>query len=153
LLDRLLLLNLRTYLLDDLLPKVDRMAMAHALEVRSPFLDTALVELAMRLPPSTKLRGFSLKRVLKTAMSDVLPPQVLRRRKHGFGLPLDKWFRNELSGYVQSRLLPGSARLRSYLQPDAVDQMVGEHLGGAVAHGHSIWTLLTLEEFLRKQGW
>ncbi len=104
-LDRLLFLNLRTYLLDDLLPKVDRMAMAHALEVRSPFLDTALLELASQLAPSAKLRGFSLKRVLKQAMSDLLPPEVLHRRKHGFALPLDKWFRNELQGYLEARLV------------------------------------------------
>jgi asparagine synthase (glutamine-hydrolysing) len=153
LLDRLLLLNLRTYLLDDLLPKVDRMAMAHALEVRSPFLDTALVELVLRLPPSTKMRGLSLKRVLKRSMSDLLPTEVLHRRKHGFGLPLDRWFRDELSSYVEARLLSSSARLRAYVQPDVVDRMVGQHVQGVASHGHSIWTLLTFEEFLRKQRW
>jgi asparagine synthase (glutamine-hydrolysing) len=153
LLDRLLLLNLRTYLLDDLLPKVDRMAMAHALEVRSPFLDTALVELALRLPPSTKMRGLSLKRVLKRSMSDLLPPEVLHRRKHGFGLPLDRWFRDELRSYVEARLLSSSARLRAYVRPEAVDTIVGQHVQGVARHGHSIWTLLTFEEFLRKQGW
>ena len=147
------MLNLETYLLDDLLPKVDRMAMAHGLEVRSPFLDTALVELALRLPPSTKLRGLSLKRVLKHAMADLLPPQVLSRRKHGFGLPLERWFRGELRGYVEARLLPGSARLRSYLQRDAIDRLVGEHLSGVADHCHALWALLTLEEFLRKERW
>ena len=96
LLDRLLLLNMRTYLLDDLLPKVDRMAMAHGLEVRSPFLDTALVEMALGLPPSCKLRGFRGKLVLKKAAQGLVPSEVLGRRKHGFGLPLDAWFRGEL---------------------------------------------------------
>lgn len=153
LLDRLLLLNLRTYLLDDLLPKVDRMAMAHALEVRSPFLDTALVELALRLPPATKIRGLSLKRVLKTAVADLLPPEILHRRKHGFGIPLDRWFRTDLRGYLDARLRSPSARLRSYLDPGAVDRLVSEHLSGAADHGHSLWTLVTLEEFLRKEGW
>jgi asparagine synthase (glutamine-hydrolysing) len=152
-LDRLLFLNLRTYLLDDLLPKVDRMAMAHALEVRSPFLDTALLEFASQLAPSAKLRGLSLKRVLKHAMSDLLPPDVLHRRKHGFALPLDKWFRNELQGYLEARLLPASARVRVHLQGEAVDRMVGDHLSGAADHGNALWTLVTLEEFLRRQGW
>lgn len=153
LLDRLLLLNLRTYLLDDLLPKVDRMAMAHALEVRSPFLDTALVEMALQLKPGTKMRGLSLKRVLKRAMADSLPPQVLHRPKHGFGIPLERWFKNELRGYLESRLLPGSARVRAHLQPDEVDRLVGEHLSGVADHCHALWAMVTLEEFLRKQGW
>jgi asparagine synthase (glutamine-hydrolysing) len=152
-LDRLLLLNLKTYLLDDLLPKVDRMSMAHALEVRSPFLDTALVEQVSQLAPSAKLRGLSLKRVLKHAMSDLLPRDVLHRRKHGFALPLDKWFRNELQGYLEARLLPPSARVRAHLQGEAIDGIVGEHLSGTADHGHALWTLVTLEEFLRRQGW
>ena len=100
-----------------------------------------------------KVRGICLKRVLKRSMSDLLPAEVLHRRKHGFGLPLDSWFSNELRSYVEARLLSGSARLRSYLEPDAVDAIVGQHLQGAARHGHSIWTLLTFEEFLRKQGW
>jgi len=153
LLDRLLLLNLRTYLLDDLLPKVDRMSMAHALEVRSPFLDDALLEQASQLAPSAKLRGLSLKRVLKHAMSDLLPPEVLHRRKHGFALPLDSWFRNELRGYLQARLQSPSARARVHLEGEALDRMVGEHLAGTADHGHALWTLVTLEEFLRRQGW
>ncbi len=151
--DRLLLLNLKTYLLDDLLPKVDRMAMAHGLEVRSPFLDTALVELAVGLPRSMKLRNLSLKRVLKHSVKDLLPGEVLHRRKHGFGLPLARWFRKDLRGYVEARLLPESARLRSHLQPEAVDRFVGEHLSGAANHAQGLWALLTFEEFLRKEGW
>ena len=86
-LDRLLDLNLRTYLLDDLLPKVDRMAMAHGLEVRSPFLDRELAEFAFRLPPRSRVRGMSLKRVLKAAVADLLPGELLQRPKQGFGVP------------------------------------------------------------------
>jgi asparagine synthase (glutamine-hydrolysing) len=152
-LDRLLFLNLKTYLLDDLLPKVDRMAMAHALEVRSPFLDTALVELALGLAPSTKVRGLSMKRVLKRSVADLLPAEVLHRRKHGFGLPLARWLRTDLRGYVEGRLSPTSARVRSHLEPAAIDALVGEHLSGTADNCHAIWALLTLEEFMRKQGW
>ncbi|HMK96697.1 MAG TPA: asparagine synthase C-terminal domain-containing protein, partial [Acidimicrobiales bacterium] len=153
LLDRLLLLNLRTYLLDDLLPKVDRMAMAHGLEVRSPFLDTELVELALRIPPSAKLRALSGKRALKQAARGLVPAEVLARRKHGFGVPLDAWFRAELRPYIEGRLLPSSARLRSHLNGSALDQLVAEHMSGASDHGQVLWTLATLEEFLRKRGW
>jgi asparagine synthase (glutamine-hydrolysing) len=153
LLDRLIDLNLRTYLLDDLLPKVDRMAMAHALEVRSPFLDTELVEFALRLPPETKIGRLTLKRVLKQAMGDLLPPQVRNRRKRGFGLPLARWFRSDMRGYVESQLLRGSARIRSHLDPIVVDRMVAEHMSEVADHHNALWALITLEEFLAKQGW
>src|SRR5437588_866810 len=82
-LDRLLDLNLRTYLLDDLLVKADRMSMAHGLEVRSPFLDIDLLEFAAALPPSMKARGLSLKRVLKAAVRDLLPAEIIDRPKRG----------------------------------------------------------------------
>ena len=95
-LDRLLDLNLRTYLLDDLLVKADRMSMAHGLEVRSPFLDADLIAYATRLPPRHKARGLSLKRVLKAAVADLLPKEILERGKRGFGVPLDRWFREDL---------------------------------------------------------
>ncbi len=153
LLDRLILLNIRTYLLDDLLVKVDRMAMAHGLEVRSPFLDTDLVELALGLPPSSKVRGLSLKRVLKQALADLLPNEILHRRKHGFGLPLDRWLRDDLRSYLESRLLAPSARVRQHLDPGAIDALVQQHQSRRGNHAHSLWTLLTLEEFLRKEGW
>lgn len=153
LLDRLLHINLRTYLLDDLLPKVDRMAMAHALEVRSPFLDRELVEWAMRLPAGVRLRRFETKRVLKLAFEDILPHHILYRRKHGFGIPLDRWFRTDLRDYVDAMLRTPASRTRSYLKPEALDRLVGEHGSGAINRGDSLWTLLTLEAFLRREGW
>jgi asparagine synthase (glutamine-hydrolysing) len=153
LLDRLLDLNLRTYLLDGLLPKVDRMSMAHGLEVRSPFLDHELVDFALRLPDATRLRGLSLKRALKRAVADLLPPEVLHRSKHGFGLPLDRWFRTDLRGLVGGTLGSPDARVRGHVAPDALDDLLGEHSNGIADHGHAIWTLLTLELFLRREGW
>ena len=152
-LDRLLDLNLRTYLLDDLLPKADRMSMAHALEVRSPFLDHTLVEWALRLPPSTRVRGMTTKRVLKLALEDLLPHDILHRRKHGFGIPLDRWFRTDLRSYVEGMLRSTESRIRSYLKPEAIDRLVVDHQRGAVNRGDSLWTLLTLEAFLRREGW
>jgi asparagine synthase (glutamine-hydrolysing) len=151
-LDRLLALNVDTYLVDDLLVKMDRTSMAHGLEVRSPFLDTALVEFSARLPPSLKARGLSLKRVLKAAVADQLPPEILDRPKRGFGVPLDRWFRESLQPYTMSMLGP-EARLRRHLRPDALDQLLGEHGSGTGQHGHALWTLLTLELFLRREDW
>jgi len=153
LLDRLLDLNLRTYLVDDLLPKVDRMGMAHGLEVRSPFLDHELVEFALRLPRAMRVRGLSRKVALKGAVNDLLPPDMLRRRKRGFGIPVDRWFRSDLRAYVQATLGGPDARVRGHVAPDALDAMLGEHQAGVANHGASLWTLLTLEVFLRREGW
>jgi asparagine synthase (glutamine-hydrolysing) len=152
-LERLLDINLRTYLLDDLLVKVDRMSMAHGLEVRSPFLDTQLVELSRRLPDRVKIRGASLKHVLKRAMRDDLPHAILRRRKRGFGVPLDRWFRQDLRAYMEGRLGTSQSRVRAYVDGTAVDSLIAEHESGQRDHGHALWSLLTLEIFLRREGW
>ncbi len=152
-LDRLLDLNLRTYLLDDLLVKADRMSMAHGLEVRSPFLDADLAAYAVQLSPRLKLRGLSLKRALKRAMRDELPPQILRRRKRGFGVPLDRWFREDLRGYLDHMLgSPGRPRATASAGR-AIDGLIAEHADGRRNRGGALWTLLTLEVFLRKQDW
>jgi asparagine synthase (glutamine-hydrolysing) len=153
LLDRLVLLNMRTYLLDDLLPKVDRASMAHGLEVRSPFLDADLAELALRLPPRGRVWGLSLKRVLKDAVRDLLPREILHRRKRGFGVPLDRWFRTDLASYVQGTLCSSQSRVAHHLDATAVTDLVTEHQAGTANHGHALWTLLTLEVFLRNHDW
>jgi asparagine synthase (glutamine-hydrolysing) len=152
-LDRLLDLNLRTYLVDDLLVKTDRMSMAHGLEVRCPFLDIELLSYATRLPPALKARRFELKRVLKAAVGDLLPPEILNRRKRGFGIPLDRWFREDLTSYVDATLGASDARVKQHLAPHAVDSVLAEHRAGRRNHGHARWTMLTLEVFLRREGW
>jgi asparagine synthase (glutamine-hydrolysing) len=151
-LDRLLTLNIETYLLDDLLVKVDRMSMAHGLEVRCPFLDAELLQFTSSLHPSLKLRGLSLKRVLKRALAEVLPASILKRRKRGFGVPLDRWFRTDLASYSESMLGRG-ARVRAHIDGHELDRLLAEHRAGVSRHGHSLWTLLTLEIFLRRHGW
>ena len=152
-LDRLLNLNLRTYLLDDLLVKADRMSMAHGLEVRSPFLDTQLLDVALRLPAGHHVRGFARKRVLKGAVADLLPREIVTRRKRGFGVPLDRWFRGELGTFVDSVLGDRAARVKGHLSAGEVDALLEQHRSGAGNHGQRLWALLTLELFLRRQGW
>ena len=152
-LDRLLDLNFRTYLLDDLLPKVDRMSMAHGLEVRSPFLDAELIEYAARIPSAHKLRGITLKRVLKRAVGDLMPAELLTRRKRGFGVPLRRWFREDLTGYVDATLGARDARVRHHLCGDTIDRLILEHRANRQDHGHALWMLLTLEVFLRRERW
>jgi asparagine synthase (glutamine-hydrolysing) len=152
-LDRLLDLNLRTYLLEDLLPKVDRASMAHGLEVRAPLLDRELVEFSLRLPRAARVRGLSRKRVLRAAMQDLVPPEILRRRKRGFTAPVHRWMRGQLRPYLDATLGAPGARVREHLDGAALDAMLAEHQCRTANHGHALWTLLTLEVFLRRQGW
>ena len=130
-LTRLLELNFETYLLDDLLVKMDRMSMAHGLEARSPFLDTAVVEFGASLPDHLRMRLGKGKILLRRAMRGILPPSILARGKMGFGAPLGAWFRSDLAGFVRERLLdPGSA-LNEYLEPERVRAVVEHHMAGA----------------------
>lgn len=149
---RLLDLNARTYLLDDLLVKMDRMSMAHGLEVRSPFLDRQLVDYAFRLPASLKVRGPRLKFLLKRAFAPELPESILRRRKQGFGIPLDQWFRSDLRSYAEAMLGPG-AHIRQHMNAAAIDEVLTVHQSARRNYGHGIFALLTLELFLRREGW
>jgi asparagine synthase (glutamine-hydrolysing) len=152
-LNRLLDLNRRTYLLDDLLVKTDRMSMAHSLEVRSPLLDHRLVEFAVRVPPHEQLSGRRLKLLLKRSVRDLVPHEVLDRPKQGFGVPLDAWFRGELRSELELRLGSGRSRLSQHLHAAPVRRLVDEHLAGRAAHGQRLWSLLLLERFLEREGW
>jgi asparagine synthase (glutamine-hydrolysing) len=148
-LNRLLYTNARTYLLDDLLPKVDRMTMAHGLEARSPFLDTDLAAFAASLPDRHKWRGRVGKCLLKSSIESHFPPGFLDRKKQGFAVPLDRWFRNDLRPFLQETMAPGS-RLRQHLDGDAIDTLVAEHDSGSHDHGSRLWTLVTLGLWLDK---
>jgi asparagine synthase (glutamine-hydrolysing) len=148
---RLLQLNFRTYLLDDLLVKMDRMSMAHGLEARSPFLDTALVEFGASLPNRLRMRWGRGKQLLRRAMKDILPPSILARAKMGFGAPLGAWFRSDLNGLVKERLLDPVSPLYEYLRPEPVAALVRSHMAAAADLSPQIWALLTLESWLRQE--
>jgi asparagine synthase (glutamine-hydrolysing) len=85
-------------------------------------------------------------------VSDLLPREITERRKRGFGVPLDRWFRTDLRSYIDS-MLGSDARVRAHLQGDALDALLEEHRGGRSHHGQTLWALLTLEVFLRREGW
>jgi asparagine synthase (glutamine-hydrolysing) len=91
--------------------------------------------------------------VLKAAVADLLPREIIDRPKRGFGVPLDRWFREDLQSYVTATLGADDARVKDHLVPEAVDRLITEHESGARNHGHPLWTLLTLEVFLRRVGW
>jgi asparagine synthase (glutamine-hydrolysing) len=137
--------DVQLYLPDDLLVKMDIASMAHSLEVRSPFLDHKVVEFAASLPASLKLRRLTQKYLLKKIMNGVLPDEILRRKKMGFGLPIDHWFRHELREMTYDLLLDGRARQRGYFRPDVVRRYLDEHVEGNAHHHFRLWNLLMLE--------
>ncbi|MFL5965390.1 MAG: asparagine synthase (glutamine-hydrolyzing) [Gaiellaceae bacterium] len=140
------LLDLETYLRGDLLPKADIASMAHSLELRSPFLDHRVVELGLALPDSLKTRGLTGKVALRRAFADALPRDVGRRGKTGFGVPLDRWFREELRELARD-VLPGD---RGWFRPAEVRRLLDEHDSGHADHGHRLWCLLMLELWARR---
>ncbi len=151
---RLLQLNFETYLLDDLHVKMDRMSMAHALETRSPFLDTAVVEFGASLPDRLRMRLGKGKILLRRAMKGLLPESILARGKMGFGAPLGAWFRGELDGLVRERLLDTASPIYEYLRPEPVERLLARHRNAAADLSPQIWALLTLESWLRQErGW
>ena len=141
--------NFRSYLLDDLLVKVDRCAMANSLEARSPFLDTDLIEYVGGLPDSMKLRRFETKVILRKAFQDLIPPSVAKRGKMGFGVPLGAWFRTDLKDYVRDLLLDSSARYTEFLSVTYVHQLVRRHQAGEANSGLQLWSVLCFELWLR----
>jgi asparagine synthase (glutamine-hydrolysing) len=149
LLHRLLAASFTTDLPEDLHVKMDRMSMAHGLEARSPMLDTALVEFVASLAPELKIRRTQLKYLLKVAFRDLVPAPLLRRRKHGFAVPLAAWFRHDLRSYLAETVLSPTARLREYLDQDVVRTLVREHVEGVRLHHHRLWIVLNLEIWLR----
>lgn len=148
-LSKLLYLNAKTYLPDDLLVKMDRASMANGLEVRSPFLDRDLMEYAAALPDRMKLRRGSTKYILKRAFSDLLPRDILTRGKKGFGVPLGTWFRGELRDFMFDLLLSPDSRSRDYLNQGYVRRLAHEHQDAKRDHGHRLWAVITFEVWLR----
>jgi asparagine synthase (glutamine-hydrolysing) len=149
---RAMITDLLTYLPCDLLVKVDLASMAHSLECRSPFLDHRVVELAAAMPLDRKiqLRSGRTKIVLKQAFSDVLPPPIRKRAKMGFGVPISRWFRNELKQEVREVLLDPISLNRGLFRPQAIATLVDEHLGGKREHSFRLWALLMLELWFRR---
>jgi asparagine synthase (glutamine-hydrolysing) len=139
---------------DDLLVKTDRCTMANSIEARCPLLDTALTEYAAALPDSFKLDGRRGKAILREAFADLIPPDINRRPKTGFGVPLDAWFRGELRDYVRDVLLTSSAESRVYLRLEPVRALVDEHQSGRANLGHRLWALVCFERWLQQvRGW
>jgi asparagine synthase (glutamine-hydrolysing) len=144
-LDAALLTDQMTYLPNDLLVKVDIATMANSLEARSPFLDHKVIEFAARLPESLKMRRLGTKSLLKKVAARLVPPEVIYRRKMGFGVPVGNWFRGEMKEFVREALLSERSLNRGVVRPEELRRYVDEHTSGERDHAFRIWTLLMLE--------
>ncbi len=144
-LDRTLRTDLKSWLPDDLLAKVDRASMAVGLETRVPFLDHRLVEFAMRIPAKEKADFFRTKKVFKRAAATRVPDKIINRKKAGFALPLDEWFRGELREMVTDLLHADRLRNQGIFDPDTVRAMLDEHLSGRENRGHALFSLLIFQ--------
>ena len=147
--ERLLDVDVQTYLPDDLLVKMDIATMAHSLEARSPLLDQELMELAAALPISMKLDARTTKRLFKEAMREWLPDHVVDRPKAGFMVPIGVWFRDKLRDLPGEVLLDPRTLERGLFREQRVRALVDEHLAGADDHAYRIWMLLQLELWFR----
>jgi asparagine synthase (glutamine-hydrolysing) len=145
LLDQQQYTDLKRYLPDDILFKVDRMSMAVSLETRGPFLDYTLVEFAARLPIEMRLRGWSGKYLLKQAMQGILPESILNRPKLGFNIPYKNWLRHELRELLLEALSPARLKQQGLFHPAYVQSLIYEHLEGLQDHAHKLWQLLMFQ--------
>ena len=137
--------DVSSYLPDDLLVKMDIASMAHSLEVRSPFLDHVVVEFAASLPLDLKIRGPVQKHVLRQLMRTSFPNELIERRKAGFAVPIEHWFKGELRDMAADVLLDARARSRGYFKPQAVQRLLDDHARGVARHQAKLWALLSLE--------
>jgi asparagine synthase (glutamine-hydrolysing) len=141
--------DIKTYLAEDILTKVDRMSMRASLEARVPFLDHRLVEFAVNLPPEQKLHRGVTKVLLREAMAGILPETVLHKPKEGFSIPIKHWLRDSLKPLMQDLLAPDLLARRGYFNPAVVGGWIGEHLDGRANHSHRLWALMVFEIWYR----
>ncbi len=142
--------DIATYLPDDLLVKTDVATMAHGMEARCPFLDQEVTAYAAALPSSYKLCGTRTKWLLKVAMREQLPTDVVDRPKQGFGIPIDQWLRRELRPLLHEMLLSPRALQRGWFREGAVRRLIDEHQRGMREWQFHLWNLLVLELWQRE---
>jgi asparagine synthase (glutamine-hydrolysing) len=144
-LGKLLYLDIKLYLQEGVLAKVDRASMAHGLEVRVPFLDHRFVDLVTGLPEELKLKGFSTKYLWKKAIKDRIPDEITRRRKKGFGIPIAKWLCGELKGLMVEMLSEERLKKQGIFNPSAVQRLVADHFARRVDNRKKLWNLIIFQ--------
>jgi len=148
-LSKMLYFDTKTWLVDDLLIKADRMSMASSLELRVPFLDYRLVEYAAKMPSKYKLNLKTSKYILKKMMHGLLPDEIIYRKKMGFPTPLSLMFKGGLKEYAYDTLMASNASLHQYLRKESIQQLLDEHMGSKFDHHRTLWQLVVLEEWFK----
>jgi len=143
--NRGLYVDLRSYLCDNILAKVDRTSMAVSLETRVPYLDPDLVNLAFRIPGRFKVSGGRTKRILKTLAARRIPRECAYRPKEGFSIPIKHWLGTELAPRIDHLLAPGRLREQGIFDLGTVAQLRSEHAAGVANHSHMIWSLVVFQ--------
>ena len=143
--ERMQCADINYYLAEDILTKVDRAAMAVSLETRAPFLDPRVGQFAASIPVEYKLKGKSGKVILKAAMKDLLPHNILHRPKKGFGIPIAEWLKGRLNPLLHDMLAPGRLNEQGLFNSEYVQRLVKEHETGKASHHKEIWTLLVFQ--------
>ncbi len=144
-------IDMRTWLADDILTKVDRASMINSLEVRVPILDHEFAELTFTIPSKLKLHKNTGKYIFKKAMQPYLPTEIVHQPKKGFGVPLKKWFKKDLKDYLLQNIHSKSSPLNQYFNPLYIEKLVRDHEKGMRDLNHKIWTLVFLNEWLNQQ--
>jgi asparagine synthase (glutamine-hydrolysing) len=139
-----------SWLPDNLLERGDRMTMGASIEARMPFMDHELVAFVSALPDTWRVRGFTTKRVLRLAMSRLLPRRILQRPKVGFRVPVNEWFRTSMRDYLFALLTGTDSRTRDYYRPAQLQRVLQEHTDGRHNHEKLLWCLLNLEIWHRE---
>ncbi|MBM4149744.1 MAG: asparagine synthase (glutamine-hydrolyzing) [Lentisphaerae bacterium] len=140
-----LYVDLRSYLSDNILPKVDRMSMAVSLEARVPLLDRDMVELAFQIPGRMKMRGGETKSLLRSVAAARVPGECIYRHKQGFSIPIKVWLRTTLRGLMEERLSESRLSAQGIFRPAAVKRLVREHLDCRANHSHLLWGLIVFQ--------
>lgn len=143
--DKTFYTDIKTYLPECLLVKMDIASMANSLEARSPFLDYRMLELSASLPASWKIHGLTTKYILKKTFKELIPKEILNRKKMGFGIPIGKWFKTDWKNYFKETVLSQKAVNRGYFRKESLEQLFNEHVSGKRNHGYRMWALLMLE--------
>jgi asparagine synthase (glutamine-hydrolysing) len=149
-LDNLLYLDSKTYLVSDILTKVDRMSMAASLEARVPLLDHKLIEFVTRIPAALKLKGLETKYIFRRAVRGIVPDEILNRPKQGFGVPINQWINFELRDKIRETLTERKTIERGYFDARYIDLLLDEHAARRRDHSYALWILYMLELWHRK---
>ena len=148
--ERAMATDIKTYLVDDILTKVDRASMAYSLEARVPLLDHRIVEFAARLPMEHKVHGGGTKHLLRKILYRHVPRELIDRPKMGFGIPVNRWLRNELRPLLDEYLGEDRVRREGFLRPEGVARVVREHLSGRRDHQYRLWALLVFAMWVER---